>query len=221
MQKLAHLTQSDPEGAHFAAELPWANSAGLEPPTSTVLKEILRNAPEQAITLRWLFGSLGEQSFGIVLLLLGPLASLPGPSSPIVGAIVAILACQMILARRRPALPACFADKGLGRERLAAVLNYIVPPVRYIERHVRPKRQIRPSHSKRIVGIATLPLGGLLFAPIPLSNVPPALAITLLAVAYLEEDGVLLFVALSLSVALVLIAAGLGWEAISAASWIL
>jgi hypothetical protein len=40
--------------------------------------------------------------------------------------------------------------------------------------------------TKRVVGGAILLVGTLLFAPIPLSNVPPALVIILLSLAYLE-----------------------------------
>jgi hypothetical protein len=40
-------------------------------PTSTILRELLLHAPEDRITLGWLMGSLGDRSFGIVLLLLG------------------------------------------------------------------------------------------------------------------------------------------------------
>ena len=59
-----------------------------------------------------------------------------------------------------------------------------------------------------------------LLAPVPLSNVPPALAIMLIAFAYLEEDGALLCGALAIAfviVAAVLLAA---WETMSAAGWV-
>ena len=59
-----------------------------------------------------------------------------------------------------------------------------------------------------------------LLAPVPLSNVPPALVIMLIAFAYLEEDGVLLCGALT--IALVVVAAVLlaAWETMSAAGWV-
>ncbi|HXT79133.1 MAG TPA: exopolysaccharide biosynthesis protein [Acetobacteraceae bacterium] len=50
--------------------------------------------------------------------------------------------------------------------------------------------------ARRLVGIAIMLVGTLLFAPIPLSNLPPGLAIVLLAFAYLEEDRMLICVAL-------------------------
>jgi hypothetical protein len=55
---------------------------------------------------------------------------------------------------------------------------------------------------------------------VPLSNVPPALAIMLIAFAYLEEDGVMLCTALALGVAMLVVAAGVAWEAGSLTGWV-
>ncbi len=63
-------------------------------------------------------------------------------------------------------------------------------------------------------------LGLLLLAPIPLSNVPPALAIALLAIAYLEEDGILLCIALAASALLLAIAAGAVWQTMGELGWV-
>ena len=59
-----------------------------------------------------------------------------------------------------------------------------------------------------------------LLAPVPLSNVPPALAIMLIAFAYLEEDGVLLCAGLVLGVAMLAIAAAVAWETASTTGWV-
>jgi hypothetical protein len=50
--------------------------------------------------------------------------------------------------------------------------------------------------------------------------VSPALAIVLLAFAYLEEDGVLLCAPLVILAPLLVVAAGLAWQAASLAGWI-
>jgi Exopolysaccharide synthesis, ExoD len=66
------------------------------------------------------------------------------------------------------------------------MLNRAVPVLRYLERFIRPRWQTPFETTKRVVGGANLLVGTLLFAPIPLSNVPPALVIILLSFAYLE-----------------------------------
>jgi hypothetical protein len=67
------------------------------------------------------------------------------------------------------------------------------------------------------VGGVVLLLAASLLAPVPLSNVPPALATGLIAVAYLEEDGALLGLALAAALAMLAVAAVAAWEALGAA----
>ena len=59
-----------------------------------------------------------------------------------------------------------------------------------------------------------------MFTPIPLSNVVPALVIALIALAYLEEDGVLLAIAMLAAVVVLTIALAAVWETIRGAEWI-
>jgi hypothetical protein len=58
------------------------------------------------------------------------------------------------------------------------------------------------------------------FVPIPLSNIAPAFTIALIAIAYLEEDGMLLSFALFLGVALLLTTCVVLWEAVLGAQWL-
>jgi hypothetical protein len=61
----------------------------------------------------------------------------------------------------------------------------------------------------------------LVFIPIPMSNVVPALVIALISLAYLEEDGVLLSIALLAAVIVLTVATAAVWEAIAGAKWII
>jgi hypothetical protein len=59
-----------------------------------------------------------------------------------------------------------------------------------------------------------------IFVPIPLSNVVPALVIALISLAYLEEDGLLLSIAL-LAAAIVLAVAAIAiWQLVLGAKWV-
>jgi hypothetical protein len=60
----------------------------------------------------------------------------------------------------------------------------------------------------------------LVFIPIPLSNVLPALVIALISLAYLEEDGVLLSIALLAALVLLAIASVAVWQMVVGAVWI-
>ena len=63
-------------------------------------------------------------------------------------------------------------------------------------------------------------LAGSLLAPGPLSNVPLALMITLIAVAYVEEDGILLCAALVGAVVMLAVVAVVAWTTLSATGWV-
>jgi len=193
-------------------------SANSRAPTSTILRDLLLHAPGEVVTVGWLMESLGDRSFGVVLLLLGLIGSFPGASVP-AGIIILLLAVQMMLGRQGPMLPNVLMVRTFPRQRLAAMLARVVPPLRFLERFIRPRWRGPFQMTKRVVGVATLLLAALLFAPVPLSNTPPGLVIVLLSFAYLEEDGVLLLIALALAAVLLLIGAGAVWGALSAAGW--
>jgi hypothetical protein len=60
----------------------------------------------------------------------------------------------------------------------------------------------------------------LVFTPIPLTNVVPALVIALISLAYLEEDGLLLSIALADALVVLTIEWAVVWETVLGAKWI-
>lgn len=188
-------------------------------PTSLVLDELLNAAPAERVTLGWLIGRLGARSFGIILLLLGLLGLLPGVSA-LAGVLVTVPASQMIRARPGPIFPRRVAARQFETRRLAGVIRRTVPVLRFLERLIRPRWPTPFETTKRVVGLMVLLLGVGLLAPIPLSNVPPALLIVLIAFAYLEEDGVLLCAALLAALLLFALLAAAGWQTLSATGWV-
>ena len=188
-------------------------------PTSVVLDGLLGpEAPEQ-VTLGGLMDRLGDRSFGVVLLLLALLALLPGVSA-VAGVLLMVPAVQMVLGRRGAVFPRRVAARRFEAERLARVVRRGVPVLRLLERFIRPRWATPVEATKRAVGVVVLLLAASLLAPVPLSNIPPALAIALIAFAYLEEDGMLLAIALAAALVLLGAAALAAWEAVSATGWV-
>ncbi len=69
--------------------------------------------------------------------------------------------------------------------------------------------------AKRAVGVMVLLLTAvLLLTPVPLSSVAPAMVISLISLAYVEEDGLLLSVALLAAIILIGIASAAVWGTI-------
>ena len=84
--------------------------------------------------------------------------------------------------------------------------------LKYLEKVVHPRWPRAFEAAKRAVGVMVLLLTlVLLLTPVPLSNVAPAMVISLISLAYIEEDGLLLSVGFLAAIILI----GLG----SAAVW--
>ncbi|HYZ34588.1 MAG TPA: exopolysaccharide biosynthesis protein [Crenalkalicoccus sp.] len=188
-------------------------------PTSVVLDDTLSATPADHVTLDWLMGRLGDRSFGIVLLLLALLGLLPGVSA-VAGVLLMVPATQMILARPGPVFPRRVATRCLDARQLAGLVRRVVPVLRWLERFICPRWGTPFEATKRFVGGVVLLLGARLLAPVPLSNIPPALATALIAFAYLEEDGVLLCAGLAAALVMLAVAAAITWETVSATGWV-
>lgn len=182
-------------------------------PTSIILERLMQGAPEGSITLGWIVGNLKERSFGIVMLLISLLGLLPG-ASLFVGLLLFIPAIQMILGHAEPALPRSIAERKFSTERLERLVRRMLPPLRLFERAVRPRWGMHFQTRKRLVGSIILLLGTTMLIPVPFSHVIPILAIMLLAFAFLEEDGLLLSIALFAALLSLLLSAMAIWSAI-------
>jgi len=132
-----------------------------------------------------------------------------------------IPAFQMILGHAAPYFPRRIAAHPFPTRHLAALVRRAIPVLRFLEKLTHPRWHAALEAAGRIVGAVVLMLSVLLvFVPIPMSNVIPALVIALIALAWLEEDGFLLAVALlagGLVLAIVLAAVR---ETVLGAEWV-
>jgi hypothetical protein len=175
---------------------------------------LLSRAPSGEVTLAWLLDHLRARSFGIVLLLLGIVGLLP-VVSPVAGILLFFPAFQMIRARSAPVFPRRIAQRALPTTSLTHMVLRVTPTLRYLERFIKPRWATPFRTTKRVIGAVVFLLGVGLFAPFPLSNVPVASAIILVAFAYLEEDGILLAAALTVALLLFAVGATALWASIA------
>lgn len=193
--------------------------APLQAPTSVVLRDLLRNAPADTVTFDWLIAELHERSFGLVLLLMALVALIPGGST-FMGLLLVYPALQMILARPAPKLPRFIAQRRISTARLAAVLLRMTPVLRRMEHFIRPRWHTPFETTKRIVGVVVLALAPTLAWPFPFSHIIPALVVMLIALAYLEGDGVLLVIGLGAAIVSLAITGLTVWAGISATNFL-
>lgn len=174
-------------------------------PASLALERLIDEAPADHFTLGWLVDTLGKNSFGFTLLLLGLLSAAP-VGSMLPGFLLAALAPQMIAGCHSPIMPAFIANWRLPTRHLVRVARRAAPVVRRLESAIHPRWLVPLQGMKRLVGIVVFLLTLLvLLTPLPLSNIPPALVIVLISLGYIEEDG--LFLTFGLAVATILLAA--------------
>jgi hypothetical protein len=189
-------------------------------PASAVLQGLLDDAPADQFTLAWLLGHLHRRSFGFIMLLLALVAMLPGISY-VAGLLLAVPALEMIAGRVAPVFPRRIATRPLPTRNLDRVVRRAIPVLRYLERAIRPRWHTPLEVTKRVVGVVVLLLTVLLLlAPVPMIQVVPALVIVMISLAYLEEDGVLLSIALLIAVALLAITGVAVWKMVAGAVWI-
>jgi hypothetical protein len=125
----------------------------------------------------------------------------PPGTSAVLGAPLVFLAAQLMIGRR-PWLPRLLSSRSMSQTDFAALVRRIAPWLRRGERMLRPRLiwLARPP-MEFAIGAVCLVLAIVLVLPIPLGNVLPAVAISLLALAIVERDG--LWVLAGLGVALV------------------
>lgn len=184
-------------------------------PTSVLLGRLLDDAPPDGVTVAWLMNSLGERSFGLLMLLMALIALLPGLSM-VIAVLLAYPAVQMMLARNSPVLPRFLAARRLPTARLAALVGRTSRLLARMERLIHPRWPTPVKTTKRVVGFVVLFLGLTMLSPVPFSHIIPALAVMLLSFAFLEEDGVLLCVALGAAALSLAITAAGAWATWSA-----
>jgi hypothetical protein len=189
--------------------------------SSQLLESLLDQAPADSFTFGWLMSALHQRSFGILMLLLGLLATAP-IGSTVPGLVLAAIAVQMIAGRSAPAFPRFITARRLPTRYLFALGTRSIPVLRYLENAVHPRWPAAFETAKRFVGVIVLLLTAiLLLIPVPLSNIAPAMVIALIALAYIEEDGLLICCAFLAALVLLAAAAAAVWGTIVSAMLII
>ena len=189
-------------------------------PSSRVLEEVIRQAPSEYVTVGWLTSTLHRDSFGIVMLCLGLLATTP-VGSTVPGLILAVIAMQLIVGRGKPAFPHFIMTRRLPTRQLLRLGGLAMHVLKYLEKVVHPRWPRAFEAAKRAVGVVVLLLTlVLLLTPVPLSNVAPAMVISLISLAYVEEDRLLLSAAFIAAIVLIGIGSAAVWGTILGAALI-
>ena len=166
-------------------------------PTSVHLSRMFDQAESARVSIDWLIEQLGTRSFGLTLFVMALIAFLPGAAT-IVGLLIAWPAIQMILGHKVVVLPRLIARRDISVDKLARAIRIVTPRLEWVERLIRPRWPTPFRTTKRLTGMIML----------------------LLALAYLEEDGIALLVALIAALLSLAVTATTVWGVVETADWL-
>ncbi|MEP6886143.1 MAG: exopolysaccharide biosynthesis protein [Gammaproteobacteria bacterium] len=168
------------------------NAARTGPPLSEILTQVARDETRSRVSVGDLALALQDRAIGALIFVFAfpNVIPLPPGASSVLGAPLLFLTAQLALGLR-PWLPKLVADRSMDRAHFAVIVRRIAPWLARAERLLRPRLEAlaRPPF-EHLIGAICLLLSVVLFLPIPMGNMPPAIAICLFALAILERDGI-------------------------------
>lgn len=183
-----------------------------------MLLELSADTLRERISIGDLLAALGDRATAALMFIFAFPNVLPTPpgTSTILGAPLVFLAAQLMLGRA-PWLPAFVAKRSMKRADFSALVKRIVPWLVRAENLLRPRLAglARPP-MEYLIGLLALVLAVVLVLPIPLGNMLPALAISLLALGVLERDGVWVLAGLAAAVAAASLVSGVVFAMVKA-----
>lgn len=177
---------------------------------SAILGELAQDPSRERISVGDILAAMGDRAFGALMLIFALPNILPTPpgTSAILGAPLVVLTAQMTLGLK-PWLPQVIARRSVATRDFAAIVNRLQPWLLRAERYLRPRLSALASPPvENLVGAICLLLAVILFLPMPLGNILPALAISLAAFGILERDGLWVIVGLACAVLAVAVVGG-------------
>lgn len=220
------MSHVPPNRSPFLPPLPPEPPPPPEPPAqrlSSLLEEIAADPARERISVADLMAAMQLRAFGALLLIFALPNVVPTPpgTSAILGLPLVYLTLQLMLGRT-PWLPRFINERSMSRGDFAAVVRKIAPMLARAEKllKVRMEEFTTPT-AERAVGALCLALAIVLFLPIPLGNMLPAFAISIIALGILERDGLWILAGAAIGVVSLLIVWGVVWALVKTVAYLL
>lgn len=191
-------------------------------PLSDILGELADRPGMERISVRELIGALGDRALAALVFVFALPNVFPTPpgTSAVLGTPLIFLSMQLALGRP-PWLPDFVCRRSLPFRDFQTLVRRVIPWLLRMEKLLRPRasRLIEPPMEYVIGGVSFI-LSIILALPIPLGNILPALAICLMALGILEEDGGWVVAGLLVAAVSLMIVLGVFLAVFGAASFI-
>jgi hypothetical protein len=173
-----------------------------ELPLSVVLAEIAEHG-EDRISVEELTHRFGGRAIGALLFVFGLACMLPLPpgATTIFGFPLVLLAPQLIIGAGVPWLPARVKESTISTAHLKEGLPRFIRVLRKVEAVSKPRFVLLFGPvGERLIGVVVLALALVLILPIPGGNILPAMAVSALAFALIQRDGLIALVGYALAI---------------------
>lgn len=143
-----------------------------------------------------IFGVRGFAFFLLMLSLLNIVIFMVPFVSILFGLPMIILSAQMVVGIRTPIFPRFIRNRTIPYQALIDGIGKSIRGLETIEHYIKPRFCFLSSpRLNRVHGLIALILAIMVTLPIPLFNVPPSIALAVLAIGLLQRDGILIGVA--------------------------
>ncbi len=162
---------------------------------SAVLRAVIDNAKGETISIGQIIEAFGERAFGFVLILFSLPNCVPAPPgiAGIVGTPVLIFGIQMMLGHRHPWLPGFIKRRTVSLSKFKRLIDIAEPKLQWLESWCKPRvLQLFSVFGDRVVGFFAFLVALSVLIPFPGTNFPPSIALVVVSIAVMEEDGYLL-----------------------------
>jgi hypothetical protein len=190
---------------------------------SQILSAIAADPARDAIAINDLITLLGGRGrAGLILLFALPnVQPAPPGMSGVLGLPLLYLSSQMMLGRV-PWLPRFIAHRSVPRDRFALLVDTAAPWLARAEQLLQPRWSWLVNHrAEYTIGAFCLMLAAVLALPIPLGNMLPALAISLIALGVMERDGLWVMIGTVTGLVSLFIVAGVVYALIKSTIFVL
>ena len=164
-----------------------------EPRLSEIFARTLDANADGVVVLGEVLDKAGDRGYGFLLILLAIPAFipiLPPGTSGVLGALMSIVALQMLVGLKQPWFPKRWRNKVLSPKVVQALQTRGVAILRQIERvsHPRGRRFTRNGVILRLSALVVIGLALVLSSPMPFMNTLPALGVLLIGVGLANHD---------------------------------
>jgi hypothetical protein len=190
---------------------------------SAILADIASGNEDDRVSIGDLLVALKRRALGALIFIFAVPVALPLPPgvSTVFGAPLLFLTAQLMLGMK-PWLPRIITDRSLRRGELQKIVGAAAPWLHRAEGVMKPRLVFvgqRPF--VYLLGLMCLILSTILFLPIPLGNMLPALAVSIISLGLLARDGLWMLIGFITGVGAVIVVWGVLWAIVFGALFVI